>query len=102
MTKALSNAEAIKEIKRIARDGRIRFSKNHFWKKQRKRKIDMTDVQRVIRGGYIEENSAPEYDSNHDVYKYRVWGNIDKKNICVVVALRHEENAIDIITVFED
>lgn len=96
----LSNVNAIREIKRIVREGTVRYSKNHFWTRQKDRKIDMTDVQRVIRAGYIVKNSVPEYDCERDVYKYRVCGQCDGRDIIVIVALRHKENVIDIVSVF--
>ena len=100
MANKLPNDKAIKEIKRIMRYGNIRYSKKHFWKRQKGRKIDLQDVRTVIRGGFIEKDSEPEYDKKRDVYKYRVWGHCGTDNICVVVGLYIEEDAIEPITVW--
>jgi hypothetical protein len=72
--------------------GRV-HSGTHFKKRCRERKIDMLDVENVVRNGAVR--GVPEYCPDYKNWKYRVAGFVDERQIEVVVALDPHEDYTD-------
>lgn len=88
-SKPLSAENAMSVIQKAWSCGRI-HSGTHFKKRCRERKIDMLDIENLVRNGAIR--GKPEHCPDYNNWKYRVGGIIDERQLEVVIALDATED----------
>jgi hypothetical protein len=83
---SLENATAI--IRKAWGRGRLHVG-THIKKRMAQRKVDMIDLENVIRNGVV---SSSKYDEEYKNWKYRMVGTTDGRNIEVIIALDPTED----------
>jgi hypothetical protein len=81
---SLSPQNAITVIRSAWNDGRV-YLGSHFKNRCSERRIDMLDVENLIRNGAVR--GKPEYCPINKNWKYRVTGLVDERHLEVVIAL---------------
>lgn len=97
MDEPLAPEEAIQIVRSIAKLGTIELS-GHCRERMRSKNFDYHDLMLVLSNGEIKE--PPEYDEEHDHYKYKVTGpTIDCDNATAVTVIL-DHRSILVITIF--
>jgi hypothetical protein len=83
---SLENATAV--IRKAWSRGRLHVG-THIKKRMAQRKVDMLDLENVIRNGVV---SSSKYDEDYKNWKYRMVGTSDGRKIEVIIALDPTED----------
>jgi hypothetical protein len=94
----LSGKEALRICRRLLKNGAF-VPTPHFKGRMARRNILIRDIFRVINKGEIKDQ--PEWDMEHQNYKFSVSGNdIEGNELEVVVGLFIEEEMMSFVTIF--
>lgn len=95
----LDPADATRLIKNIARFGTVKVTKHCREDSMPDRGFQFQDLVAVLLNGEVKR--SPEYDSDHDTYKYRVEGTaIDDDERAVAITVILSEHAVLVVTIF--
>jgi len=92
-----SLSKAIKCIREIANFGDVRTTA-HCRKRMVERGFSFQDLLSILLNGEIRRE--PEYDPNHDQYKYRVDGNTIDGDEAVAITVIVSVHAVLVVSIF--
>jgi hypothetical protein len=94
-----SHDDAERLIKEYSESGELILT-IHFRRELEKEDLSITDVQVVIRRGYVFEDEKPEYDTARGNWKYRISGTTTDGEYVTIVFCLNPEGGATLITVF--
>jgi len=94
----LSQKDAQQAIRGIARWGFVTPGP-HCWKQMRKRGYDILDIEHLLKNCKIL--NPPEYDSDHDDWKYEAKGRVIDGDKAAVITVIVSHNEVFCVTVMD-
>ena len=97
LSELFSSSEAIRHIREIVSLGEVKTT-GHCRKRMAERELGFQDLLSLLLNG--EVRSQPEYDPEHDHYKYRVEGHTIDGDSAIAITVIVTTRSLLVVTIF--
>jgi len=98
-TYRITPRKAQQEIRGIAKWGSITL-KSHCWERMDERGFDIQDLEYLL--SYCTVTDPPEYDEEHDDWKYRAKGQVIDGDRAIVITIIVSHRELCCITIMDE